>query len=326
MRSEADESALEAVVRAYLFPLRVVGVGITVVGALLALTVGLDEAHRARAGNDVNVAAWALVVVGLLLALGGLRVLRSGLAVRRNPLFEALTTDAPAIRSVEVIARLHHSDCLARLSLADGRTFELIVPGDEARVRSLFRHVAPGAAALHVEDRRMGAPLERPGLVFDTDGEQVLRLTAVVEQQLRPLRRTGYGLLVAAAALVGVGWLEWRDRGLDGPAPDTSQWAGGLAIVLLVVGAALVWRHARVSAHPLYDVLVNHRAEITAIEQVRVVNSWADRLIVRSPRAPTPVRLIVDHRERDAVVELLERASGVRARQSEATEPPRGLS
>lgn len=321
MRDLRDEEAIASVVWANLAGQRAAGVVALIGGILLAVAVGSDELGRARGGNELNLAAWAVVAAALVGAAAGGAVLVRGLRARAHPLFRTLTGDGPAIESVQVVAALHRPVCQVRLGLAGGRSLELVVPGDAARARSLLRHVAPRARLLELDDARSGAPLDLPGLVFGTQAEEVLRLDALVERQIRPLRRVGLGLSLSLPAGAAIGWLEWTDAGLDGPAPDTAIWAfcGGAALAL--VGVVTAWRNRRAETTALYDVLVTHRAEITDVEVVRVVNSWADRVIVRSPRAGRAVTLLVDHRERDATVELLSRACGKVATSSDAIEP-----
>lgn len=133
-------------------------------------------------------------------------------------------------------------------------------------------------------------------------------LRRFVDEQISPFRKTGIALMCMAPLGFLAGYLEWNDRGLSEPAPDTTLIAGAIGLALLVTGAIVWWRHRSPEITWSYRVLVTERAQVSRVEVLRVVNSSYDRIVVHSPLAKEPVRLLVSPKDRDAVAALLARA------------------
>lgn len=146
-------------------------------------------------------------------------------------------------------------------------------------------------------------PAERP---FDETDRQLLR--RFVDEQISPFRKTGIALMAMAPLAFLVAFLEWRDRGFSEPPSDTTWVAGGIGLALALLGF-LVWRQHRTPEQTtMYRILVTERDQVTRVDVQRIVNNQYDRIMVYSPLAKTPLRLLVLHRDRDAVAALLARA------------------
>jgi hypothetical protein len=137
-------------------------------------------------------------------------------------------------------------------------------------------------------------------------------LTAIVDEQLSPMRKTGIALMVLsllALAFAGLEWNDARHRHTDGFYLPSTAWLGLCAFAVLGIGGALLFRASRsVTEHALYRALVEGRHEVTRIEVIRVINSSFDCIVVYTPRYPTPIRMVVKQQDRDAIAALLARA------------------
>ena len=139
----------------------------------------------------------------------------------------------------------------------------------------------------------------------DTDAALLRRF---VDEQIAPFRKLGIALVAIAPLGFLVAFLEWRDRGLSEPASTTTLIAAGIGAILALSGS-IVWLRHRTPEHTtLFRVLVTERLRVTRVVVDRVVNSQYDRIVVESPMSPQPLRLLVLHRDREAVASLLARA------------------
>ena len=146
-------------------------------------------------------------------------------------------------------------------------------------------------------------PADRP-----LDETDLRLLRRFVDEQISPFRKTGIALVATAPLALLVALLEWHDRGFAEPPTDTTWLAGGVGVALALIGLA-VWRQHRAPEQTqLYRILVTERRQVTRVEVRRVVNQSFDQIVVHSPLAKEPLRLLVSHRDRDAVAALLLRA------------------
>lgn len=133
-------------------------------------------------------------------------------------------------------------------------------------------------------------------------------LRRFVDEQISPFRKTGIALVAAAPLALVVALLEWHDRGFAEPPTDTTWLAGGAFAALALIGLAVWRRHRTPERTPMFRVLVTERRHVTRVEVHRVANNEHDRIVVHSPLAKEPLRLLVSHRDREAVAALLLRA------------------
>lgn len=144
------------------------------------------------------------------------------------------------------------------------------------------------------------------------DARDLALLEKLVDEQIAPFRRLGWGLMALLPVGLTIALLEWRDARFAHPGaffmPTTSWLAFGVGAAACGLGAWLWFNNRRAKAHVWYQTIVEHRAAVTRVEVIRVINSRFDRIIVHSPRSPKPVPLIVSNNDRDAVAALLARA------------------
>lgn len=139
----------------------------------------------------------------------------------------------------------------------------------------------------------------------DTDAALLRRF---VDEQISPFRKLGVALVAIAPLGFLVAFLEWRDLGLSEPASTTTLIAAGIGAALALIGIVVWFQHRSPEPTRLYRVLVTERSQVTRVVVDRVVNSQYDRIVVYSQLSAQPLRLLVLHRDRDAVASLLARA------------------
>jgi hypothetical protein len=140
------------------------------------------------------------------------------------------------------------------------------------------------------------------------DARDLELLEKLVDAELAPFRKTGYVLIAGLPIGLAVALLEWNDARRSQYLPD-SIWIALLIGFALFVAGAFIWRANRLGPQqPVHAALIEHRGRVTKIEAIRVVNSWADRLVIHTPVTKEPIRLIVHQRDREAVLKLLLRA------------------
>lgn len=316
-----EEERIAELVSATLFPLRFAGAAVLASGMLWVFISGTEIGSRLWAGREVHVEAFGVLGLSILWSGLGVALLARGVRARAHPLFALFALHGRDVETVRFVGALHRSFTYVFVGARGGAERQLVFRGPEGDARALFAKVAPSARDVGPLDRR--APVTQSLAQTPVPGpDEVATLIALVDTQIAPDRHVG--MMQACALPLGATAcaLEWSDADWAWPPPDT-------ALVALAIGAALGglglrgwYRNRRADAHPMFDAIVTRRAEISHIEVARVLNSWADNLVVRTPASATPVKLFVRHEDRDAIVAILVGAARVEPTYSDAIRRP----
>ncbi len=316
-----DEERIANLVRASLFPLRFAGAAVLASGLLWGVILGTDLVSRLWEGSDVHVEAFGVLGLSVLWSAMGAALFARGVRVRAHPLFTLFALHGREVETVRFVGALHRPFTYVFVARRGGAERQFVFPGAEGEARALFTKVAPTARDVGTPDRRASGTAGLPQMPV-AGRDDVATLTAFVDKQIAPDRHVGMMLVCALPVGATVCGLEWSDAGWAWPPPDTALLALAIGAALGGVGLRGWYRNRRADAHPLFDVIVTRRAEISHVEVVRVLNSWADNLLVLTPASATPVKLFVRREDRDAMVAVLVGAAGVQPTYSEAIRRP----
>ena len=152
-----DDGAIRRIVHKQLMGVRWAGVALAGFGFLPALALAVDEQHRLRGHNPINVTAWivvgALVVVGLV----GVWLFRKGRDVTGASLYRLLTSESHRIETLKFVRVVNRPWVFVYLGVG-GKEIQVSVLGEPQDAMALFNRVAPRAMVLRVRDPRVADP------------------------------------------------------------------------------------------------------------------------------------------------------------------------
>ena len=318
---EEEEERIAELVRATLFPLRFAGAAVLASGMMWVFILGTEIGSRLWAGREVHVEAFGVLGLSILWSGLGVALLARGVRARAHPLFALFALHGREVETVRFVGALHRSFTYVFVGARGGAERQLVFPGPEGDARALFAKLAPTARDVGTSDRRASGTAGLPQMPV-AGRDDLATLTAFVDKQIAPDRHVGMMLACALPLGATVCALEWSDAGGAWPPPVTALVALAVGVVLGGFGLRGWYRNRRADVHPLFDAIVTRRGEITHIEVVRVLNSWADSLVVQTPARATPVKLFVRHEDRDTIVAILVGAAQVEPTYSEAIRRP----